>query len=83
MTWLLLVTWFMPSQPPHSYRAAFDSSELCETAENELQTDADKRRIESENIFKQHADPKTGFSPVPPPPYPKLSAICVLQKISN
>jgi hypothetical protein len=77
MTWLLLVTWFMPVTA-NSYQVAFESAALCEAAKNELQADADRRRAQAEAVFKR-ANPNVA----PPLLYPKLSAICVRQKNSN
>jgi hypothetical protein len=63
----LLVTWFVPGQPPSSYQVQFSSIDACKFA-------ADNVRL-TENLFKEYSLAENDHKPVPFASLPHVSAI--------
>jgi hypothetical protein len=79
--YILLITWLLPGQPPHSYQVMFYSEEACMTARDAVLADghrvkADHDQVQTNAAKASEVDPSLFIASKESP---LVSAVCAAQ----
>lgn len=77
----MIVTWFVPGQPPNSYQSQFNSKEACDTAVAAVMAGANRvcQNMYDDGMKEANAVNSPGMAPLFLKPLPNVSAVCIAQ----